>query len=951
MSSVACRVASVSRLRPWPDERHVGPGDQLAARDPQQLAAAYGPHRDDRRLRRLGPLDQRLHLGERGLGAQRHQRLPQHLHALRLALEQVGGVARGAEDVGQPLGDLALVAQHREVPRRTSQALADPPEAEQPGVGVGRVGEPLQQHRQQGPLDVGGARDPAGQRLEVAQRGLGVGVPEGGEPRLGGLQRQPGLGAGQLGDGAEQGAVEQLLVQPAHLAAVVAPLLVELDGRLGEEPERAPEPAQRRLVLGQHVRAPELVAAGSGARGCAGRRRPRGASRRPRGRRSRPWSGWSSALRVAPSRRDGSARPWTSWSSWTANSTSRRPPEPSLSWRSASCAGMWSTTRRRIAWTSGTKPVALGGAPHHRLDHLEVGAAEREVAGHRAGLEQGLELPGLGPLLVVAAVAGQGADQRALAALGAQVGVDRPDRALAGVVGADPHQVRGELGRGAQRGPVVGGLPRLQHGGLVDEDHVDVGDVVELVAAALAHRDHRRAGPMPRSRPPGRGRRPAPPRASRPRGRRSPRRRRRARRGGPGRARRGAAGSGGTPPAARRRPPRRAVRRRAGRRAGRRRPRSASPRGRRTPPARVLPSVGSVSSRQWSGCRTRWWVSAALAPSTQHSRIAVPSSSATSASIAAPAPRRLLVERLDQPQQALQRGVGVGRSRRAWRSAAHRPRRAARCRVPRSRRRRSRGGRRSPTSSSALLPRQRGEARDQRPPVGDERGRRRPRSRRARRPGRGPARRGRRGRRRPSGVRRPRRPRGAPGSPTPAGRTGRPAPRRRGCAPARRRRRGARPRRRCSSGSRPRRRCARRPSRRPPRPRSSRPAAARRVWPRGLRSTAPPSATAITWWPRQMPSSGVPAVDRVADARLQRRQPRDGVVVVGTHVTAQHQHPVVRRQVGQRRRRRRGGTPRARSRPPRATRRRGAAGQDSWCSTTRMRARHLRGPGSIRSRS
>ena len=155
-----------------PDHRHVGARHELAARDPQQLATAYGTHRHDRGLGRLGPLEQRLHLRERGLGAQRDERLPQHLHALRLALEQVGGVARGAEDDGEPLGDLALVAQHREVPRRAAQALADPAEAEQPGVRVGRVGEPLQQHRQQRALDVGGARDPARQRLEVAQRGL-----------------------------------------------------------------------------------------------------------------------------------------------------------------------------------------------------------------------------------------------------------------------------------------------------------------------------------------------------------------------------------------------------------------------------------------------------------------------------------------------------------------------------------------------------------------------------------------------------------------------------------------------------------------------------------------------------------------------------------------------------------------------------------------------------------
>ena len=56
-------------------------------------------------------------------------------------------------------------------------------------------------------------------RVEVAERG---------QPLLGGVQRQPGVLAGQLGDGGEQRAVEELLVQPAHLAAVVAPLLVEL---------------------------------------------------------------------------------------------------------------------------------------------------------------------------------------------------------------------------------------------------------------------------------------------------------------------------------------------------------------------------------------------------------------------------------------------------------------------------------------------------------------------------------------------------------------------------------------------------------------------------------------------------------------------------------------------------------------------------------------------------
>ena len=56
--------------------------------------------------------------------------------------------------------------------------------------------------------------------------------------------------------------------------------------------------------------------------------------------------------------------------------------------------------------------VALGGLPHERLHHLGVLAPDREVARHRPGLEQRLELPGLGPALVVAAVAGDGADER-----------------------------------------------------------------------------------------------------------------------------------------------------------------------------------------------------------------------------------------------------------------------------------------------------------------------------------------------------------------------------------------------------------------------------------------------------------------------------------------------------------------------------------------------------------
>ena len=66
---------------------------------------------------------------------------------LGLALEQGRGVARRREQPSQPLGDLALVAEGLQVPVGGAEALADPPEAEQPGVRVGGVGEPLEHRR------------------------------------------------------------------------------------------------------------------------------------------------------------------------------------------------------------------------------------------------------------------------------------------------------------------------------------------------------------------------------------------------------------------------------------------------------------------------------------------------------------------------------------------------------------------------------------------------------------------------------------------------------------------------------------------------------------------------------------------------------------------------------------------------------------------------------------
>ena len=155
--------------------------------------------------------------------------------------------------------DGALVAQQPQVPGGRAQRVAEPAEAEQSAVGVGRVGEPAEQHRQQGALDRRAPADAGGQGLEVAQRAGRVLVAERLQPRPGGLGREPGLVRCQPGHRRQQRPVEELLVQPAHLAGVLAPLAVQLRDRVGAQADRAGQPAQLVGVLGHDVGAPEPV--------------------------------------------------------------------------------------------------------------------------------------------------------------------------------------------------------------------------------------------------------------------------------------------------------------------------------------------------------------------------------------------------------------------------------------------------------------------------------------------------------------------------------------------------------------------------------------------------------------------------------------------------------------------------------------------------------------------
>ena len=83
-------------------------------------------------------------------------------------------------------------------------------------------------------------------------------------------------------------------------------------------------------------------------------------------------------------------------------------------------------------------------------------------------------------------MAGQRADQRAVLALGSQRRVDLPGRRP-----TDSHELRREpAGSGQGLLVLAQGNPVRVADRFGDEDHVDVGDVVQLEAAGLAHRDH-----------------------------------------------------------------------------------------------------------------------------------------------------------------------------------------------------------------------------------------------------------------------------------------------------------------------------------------------------------------------------------------------------------------------------------------------------------------------------
>ena len=115
--------------------------------------------------------------------------------------------------------------------------------------------------------------------------------------------------------------------------------------------------------------------------------------------------------------------------------------------------------------------------------------AELRVPGDRLGAQQGLRLPDQRPALVVGRVRRQRADQRPVPALGSQVGVDDERRvrrrAAPAAAGAPPATAWRRLG--ASRSTAPGQR-------VVDEQHVGVAAVAELVAAEPPHRHDAQPG-------------------------------------------------------------------------------------------------------------------------------------------------------------------------------------------------------------------------------------------------------------------------------------------------------------------------------------------------------------------------------------------------------------------------------------------------------------------------
>ena len=406
-------------------------------------------------------------------------------HRLGDLLELLAHVAAGREHPGQALGGEAGVAQQTQVPVSGADGVGQPPEGQQAQVRVDPVGEPFEHRRQQLTLDLGAPRDALGQRCDVPEGPCGVAVADGGEPGGGVLLAQADLPVAELGGGQQQRAIEDLLVQPAHAAAGALVALVEV---VGGEVQAAREAAQVRRRGGKHLgaaQAVQLQAVLDAAQEAVGLVHLRDVITGDVPALAEPGEGIEGG--AALQHLVGPAVDHLQQLHGELHI-----PQPAGAELDVPLhLGTRDVGDHAAPHRPGVldEAVAGGGLPHPGLDHLLEFPAQLPVPGRGARLQQRLELPGVRPFGVVAPVGGEGAHERTVLALRAEVRIDLPQGALAGALGAGAGQLAGERRTGGEH--VLLGV--LSPGGRDHVHDVDIGDVVELARSRLAERDHRPA--------------------------------------------------------------------------------------------------------------------------------------------------------------------------------------------------------------------------------------------------------------------------------------------------------------------------------------------------------------------------------------------------------------------------------------------------------------------------
>ena len=440
-----------------------GPGDGLEVQQPrdvrqghaQGLAAPHLPHMAHGRgglLRGHAAVEPRVDLApqlDRAPGVE----LPVVAHpghGLGRVLEQVPHEPGAGQDQAQPPGGVRGVAEHPQIPGRAAERLGEPAEGEQAAVGVGAPREPAEHGRQQLPLDRGPARDALREGLDVPQGALRVAVAQRRQAVADGLRGQPHVLGGQGGRRRQQRPVEHGLVETAHGAAHARELGLEVlaggGAPVGGAAHRPGDDAAGLLLDRHQVGAPqvhELDAVLEGAQP------PVVLVERPRVSRGDVGGGVQRPHRVEraahPQRLVRTAVHELEQLGRELDVAQAAGPELDLPLALRGGEGVQDPGAHGPDGLD--EPVARGGLPHPGPDFRDVALAELWRARDGAGLEQGLELPAVGPAAVVLGVGLHGAAQGAVLALGTQVGVDFPQSRLGGRALDHAADARGQLGR------------------------------------------------------------------------------------------------------------------------------------------------------------------------------------------------------------------------------------------------------------------------------------------------------------------------------------------------------------------------------------------------------------------------------------------------------------------------------------------------------------------------